>query len=390
MKNTYFLFFLIFVFFPVSVFSKGIEKKIKNSSFFGAHDKHFSKHDSNIVRIFLDREGNYYPDIFIKDKDIRRNNSSLSQWYKENLGVFNDQCSKYQIVKGDFDQKLSQLNNALAQEIVDSINSKDTGFDIANVSIHGFCKKAYGFRLINRTSSGDNRKLEESLIKSSKKRLFFIEVYWDSKILNLLKMAYRSKGYKIFRDEGKPNALKVGLSLRKVISNIKIPQLNVITHSLGALVASEILFNADPANPLDQKQLLTPQQPHLKLCLIAPAIGSETFNNYLFRANKKIDPEQDNYLVSVVYNDNDVVLNKTIPILFFSIGHHNANSISTTALGCDYRNDLDSLHEKIYPCRLRTFNLSLKKGKPRQCHYLTHCYVNNKVPFSVVAAYLGE
>jgi hypothetical protein len=139
-------------------------------------------------------------------------------------------------------------------------------------------------------------------------------------------------------------------------------------------VGCELLFNADNNNAA-QRNIPTPKQPHIKLCMIAPAIETELFKRYAYRGKDTIDKTKDNYQIAVVYNTNDMVLNTGVPV--------------GTTLGCDHDNDLDLLHTLLQPEQLKTFNLSTKKGRPKNGHYLIHVYVKNREAFRFVIDYLN-
>ena len=288
---------------------------------FGKHNKKLPEEASNIVRIFLDKDGNYYPEMYINDRDLRKCHNSLAEWYAENVDEFGELCVINNIATGTFEEKLIKLNDALALKIANNINARNENSYLVNVSIHGFSKKAYGVRIMNRLASGDNKKLEAALSQKAKGKLFFVEVYWDAKYIGMLQGSILAKWSYIFRDAAMPNAMNVGLSLRKVISNIANQHINIITHSLGARVACELLFNAEDSNIARQHSIPTPQQAHIKLCMIAPAICTGLFKNYWQRIPEVTKPVNDNYSISVVYNTNDIALNKSMPFLFFHIGN---------------------------------------------------------------------
>ncbi len=354
---------------------------------FGKHIRH--KAPANAVRIFLDKDGNYYPDIFIRDNELRHNNSSLGEWYRNNTSAFNSLCTAYKVPVSTFEQQLAGLNDALAKQIAERINTGCHGFDIVDVSIHGFSKKAYGFRIVDRLATGDNRKLEQALQAGTKKKLFFVEIYWDSKFINMFSAAHKGKGYYIFKEGGIPNAMRVGLSLRKVVSAIRIPQLNIITHSLST-VACALLFNADSTDPVRQWETPTPKQLHTRLCMIAPAMGATVFSNYYSRDSTVSAPYKDNYEIAVVYNTNDVVLNKKLQVLWFRIMDIGAEAIAATTLGCNYKNDLALLRQKVAPNEVKLFDLSYRNGRKQKCHYLNHCYIRNKACFADVVDWLNR
>ncbi len=388
-KAMWFLMVILFLLCFDNSMAKDIGKKY--SAKFGKHANKNGIYPDNVVRIFLDKEGNYYPENPINDHSLRRNNNSLRNWYSSHKNEFNEICSGQGIGTGTFNEQLDSLNHRIARNITSEINNKSKGYDIVNVSIHGFSKKTYGMRLIDRHSTGDNKKLETTLQNNPNKKLFFVEIYWDASYLGVFRSALANKGYKVFRDSAQPHAMNVGLSLRKVISNIKCDRINIITHSLGARVACELLFNADSNNTAQENEA-TPMQSHIKICMVAPAIGSELFKNYYKRGKITKTPNvgKDNYDLSIVYNTNDIVLNKSIPLPIYHLGNLTAYDIAKTALGCDCGNDIDSLETLLAPLHIRTFNLSCKHGKARNGHYLNHCYISNRIPFRDVKAYLND
>ncbi len=384
---------LLMVMLCVLCFDKTMAKNIgkKYSVRFGKHSKKNGIITDNVVRIFLDKEGSYYPESIINDHSLRKNNNSLRNWYSTHRNEFNGICSNLGIPASAFNEQLDSLNRKLARNITSEINNKSKGYDIVNVSIHGFSKKTYGIRIIDRHSTGDNKKLEQALQVNTKKKLFFVEIYWDASYLGVFRSALANKGYKVFRDSAQPHAINVGLCLRKVIANINSERINIITHSLGARVACELLFNAETNNNAQENEA-TPMQSRIKICMVAPAIGSELFKNYYKRGKITKNPNvgRDNYELSIVYNTNDIVLNKSIPLPIYHLGNLTAYDIAKTALGCDCGNDIDSLETLLAPLHIRTFNLSCKHGKARNGHYLNHCYINNRIPFMDVKAYLND
>ncbi|GAA4465069.1 hypothetical protein GCM10023093_16600 [Nemorincola caseinilytica] len=366
------------------------QQKDKYAVLFGKHNSRMRKPPSNVVRMFLDKDGNYYPDISISRRSLRKSNSSLRQWYADHTDRFEELCKKYSIGEGSFDKRLELLNAAIAKEIADRINTRSKEYDVVDVSIHGFRKKAYGISLGNRRSVGDNRKLEAAIDRYSTKKHFYTEVYWDSKYLGPLEMIRKDKGYHVFAEQGIPAALRVGLAARRVVSNIKRQRINIITHSLGAVVGAELLFNADTSEPALQSRLRTPAQPDVRTCLIAPATSPYLFRNYDDRGPRKA-PVPDNYSMAVVYNTNDFVLNKNLQLLFLHIGRNTADSISSTTLGCNCGSAIDTIAQYVSPGRFTAFDMSLKRKSKRKCHYLNHCYIRNKRAFrNVVATFLDK
>jgi len=131
--------------------------------------------------------------------------------------------------------------------------------------------------------------------------------------------------------------------LRKIISEIDKEELSIITHSLGAQVGSSLLFNTYD-NRIDNKyqNLKTPNQNKLNICFIAPAMSKEPFNEYYERTTDREFKENDNYDLSILYNEQDFVLKKKWKI--FGPG---PRKYGKTTLGCNHRKETFKLKDKF-------------------------------------------
>lgn len=370
-------FLLVIVLLLLTAKTYGQDKYNKYSALYGERmERKIPPPAGNAVRIFMDREGSYYPpNIYINDRDLRWHHNSLKEWYWYHRDAFRELCKEYDVKSMEFNRQFIELNDIFATLLVKEINHKAHGYDMVDISIHGFSKKAYGPHLVDQYATWDNTRLETALTQYTRRQLFFVEIYWDGTYVPLQRAIPGLFGYKVFAANAVNNALHVGLSLRKVVSRIKTQQINIITHSLGARVGCALMFNADKDNTEQQRSIPTPKQPYIKLCMIAPAIRAELFKNYTYRGKDTIDKKKDNYQISVVYNTNDMVLNTGVP--------------AGTTLGCDHDNDIEMLRALLWPEQLKTFNLSTKNGRPKNGHYLIHAYVKNEGAFRFVIDYLN-
>ncbi|HEY0091652.1 MAG TPA: hypothetical protein VGB43_04115, partial [Flavobacterium sp.] len=164
-----------------------------------------NKQPEDVIRIYLDKEGSYYPRLFITDSDMKKNCSSLKDWYHSNPDELEALCANYQIEAIlDFDLKVSRLNLALAKEYADRINLKKSQYEGIDILIHGFRKKAFGnIDHYSRYSSEDYEILRSSLTNESK--TLFIEVYWDGKYVKP-RQSLPHRGFKVFEQAAIPNA----------------------------------------------------------------------------------------------------------------------------------------------------------------------------------------
>jgi len=388
--NRFLVCFLIYLINPTCCCGKG-DRNHKRTAVFGGHDKKLGKQHSDRVRIFLDREGNYYPFHFrINDKELRRDSSSLAVWYRHHPGKFRELCARYMINTGTVQEQMEQLNEAIALELAKEIDQKSSGKTHINFYIHGFNKKAWnGDFLFNPSSRVDNKKMRKAIGHNQDDHMPYVEVYWDANKMSAVGSAIGNRGYKLFAVSTTPSAERVGLSLRRLFLHMADKPVNIITHSTGALVACELLFNASSSGLLLENKLSTPAQANIKACLVAPAIGGDRFKQYLERGPLTIKPADSKYQIAIVYNTNDYILNKNRRILFvFNYPNCSPDSFASTRLGCNYQQDLSLMRNYVGAGNTTFFDLSHKRGKPRICHLITPCYIHNKAKFKNVRDYL--
>ncbi len=185
------------------------------------------------VRIFLDREGLYYPDLYIKDKELKQVNGSLRQWYHTHPAQLNAICKQYKVDSSgtDVDAIVDRLNDAIVKTTAETINLNMYHFNTLNVLIHGYRKKGYNsFPGITRSSRKDNQKLAGSLTLGSYRDVLYMEVYWDGYFFGI---GHNSNEMaQAFHRYATPNAVNAGLALRKLLTKInKTKDINIVTHN---------------------------------------------------------------------------------------------------------------------------------------------------------------
>lgn len=336
---------------------------------FGEASTELAPAKANVVRIFIDKNGFIYPDIAIKDRKLRRSESSVEQYLIDHPETLHALYQEYDVPDViDFPRTLLLLE-AIASRKVQEINEKLNNYTSVSAIIHGFRKRAYGNA--GYLSTADNVALHRDL-QTNSRNMLIIEVYWDGTFISGVR-GYKYRGFRLLEEQAIPNAHLVGKGLRRVLSHIDTDTLNVIGHSLGAMVVTDLLFDKTPPRPfMDEPP--TPSQ-HINVCLLAPAIGSEEFDSYW---NRSTTNTPDNYQFYIFHNENDFVLNKT-----FDVGPIHLDIEPTqygnTSLGCNYNNDLAKLRvmfEGFSPQSNVPILMDVSRrsdGRPMSCHLL-RCY----------------
>ena len=124
-------------------------------------------------------------------------------------------------------------------------------------------------------------------------------------------------------------------------------RITIISHSLGAEVACNLLFNDN-----ENAGFATPKQ-NIEVCLVAPAISKKKFKNYYNRNKENHFVDSDNYRLTVIYNELDFVLSKTSKILGIRISF--SRIYGNTRLGCNCGNEayeLEKYFKKHFPFSL--------------------------------------
>ncbi|MFT5338257.1 MAG: hypothetical protein ACJAY8_000421 [Sphingobacteriales bacterium] len=341
------------------------------SVIYGQHTSELPQPEAHVFRIFMDKNGFFYPSVQLPDALLKSKGSSIS-----NLLSSNDSLREQVAIQYKLDPKTATVPN-IKESIIASISKeleqKTKEYESSFFMIHGFRKKAYGEKE-NSLSSTDYLTLEREIQSTQKEKALFIEIYWDGTHISPIK-AYKYRGFKLMERNALPQAKNAGYALRQLISNLNIDTLNIVSHSLGAVVANELLFNTR-----EQQTFPTPSQSVVNNIYIAPAIGFEAFLDFHDRNTEINFTEHDNYNLSVVYNPTDFVLLKSFHFKFINLDVE-PTKYGNTSLGCDYNNDIlkfNDLFKYKYPNtpKPRVLMVDDSIGWKAFCH-LIRCYCSS-------------
>jgi hypothetical protein len=340
-----------------------------------AQDRHvlFGDHPNEDMAVYLDANGYPYPDYLIQNDSLRKVGSTLRNYYVSYPNEYRAISREYGVSVNSIDDKSFELlNAAIFKRISARINEKNSERGIVTAMVHGFRKP---YQSLNRDmcSPEEYRGLKDALKRAGDRSVVYVEVYWDGMYDCCFSMSPKKNRpmFAMFEDAQR-NAIPVGQQLRRLLTAIDTDTLNLYSHSLGAKVLTHCLWD-----PLDI-DIPTPSQRCINICLIAPAISSEEvlWGHYdTRRANRKLERDEDNYHLKIVYNKKDFVLRKKdFAIGLFGPG---AYKYGDTSLGCNKRKSAEK------------FQLNMLKGYPSQtrvqlfdfestgkCHHL-YCYCRN-------------
>ncbi len=292
--------------------------------------------DSTRIALYFDRTGFPYPDLYIPDSTMKKAGGSLFAWFMQNPEAFITLSAKYQLFPEKIDSEtIYRLRDSITAEQIRQINKQlENGYEAIAYYIHGF-RKSY------LQQNGDVTSREEfGLLKTNLASYprasdpLEIEVYWDG-MYDCCFSTRRAKNKELFLlfEQAGINAHAVGKGLRPFLNGTKTNRLQIVAHSLGAVVATAALFNFDESNSP------TPAQRDVRLCLIAPAMSSNLLFDHYGNHNGftvESQPFVENYRIMVVYNEKDFVLRKKDPkVGWFGPG---TESYGNTSLGCNHRN----------------------------------------------------
>jgi hypothetical protein len=271
--------------------------------------KHF------VYSLFFDREGYLYP-----NSGDSISTDSLCYYYAS-LNNFSE-----------FGTKKHTYNDSLYKKnLINRINSiveKDSTYKITFI-ILGFNN--------NYVSTDTNLIKLYSKIKKldSTSKHIFIKIFWDG--------TYNSSkiGAALDFDLANGTSYEIGDNLRQILREIKSKKIYMISHSLGANIICQSVFNQlskVPRSFQKESQLFyensekqinefsVPEEKSFNIALIAPAMpGKNTFID-LFDNNLNKRAQTNTYNFIVGFNSNDQILDK-----FFGL----ENKFSSTSLGCN-------------------------------------------------------
>lgn len=274
----------------------------------------------NITRIYIDRHGNIYPpnDSIEKAKfpDTSRKNpayADLEAYYlKYNPAAFQRLRKRYNV------DSFSQLQQRLLRDCAGEVNVRLAHTKKFIVLIHGF----------NEYAELPYDTLETAIRgQLAGQDVTWLEVYWDG-----LK-AYAETPKHVLKIWARANrsAPYAAMTLRKLFALIDDADLYIIAHSLGACVATRLLFNTTERRhfPItaEWKRLPTPPQSSVTLAVLAPAIAGKR----VFRCiNQSVPPGNFNSYKRLVigYNKYDYATTKSMRFPLSRLYY-------STSLGCN-------------------------------------------------------
>ena len=303
------------------------------------------KEEAGVVKLYFDREGKLYP------PDVRINphyfylehlhKKSLSRYRNPEYATLETALTKYDSISReamrqqfnltgvDSIRLFLRLQEAVRKNIISEIeqkikekNSKDL-----IVLIHGF-----------------NDPIPDAAYYSLRKNIekylhytpVFIEVYWDGlTALGDNPLFSNIWGY------AQSNSAKVGLGLRNILNKINPNiRLTLLTHSLGASVATHALFNPGKWPKKFQEELEqeyhaenipTPKQKDIRIAMLAPAIpGIKVFDHIDYTIPENTIPTITRVVIG--YNHFDYAVTK---------GGFFASNFGSTALGANAKNEVN-------------------------------------------------
>ncbi len=298
------------------------------------HQREIETEANKPIRIFLDRWGDVYPDLIIEDNLFKRRNSTLENYFctSDNLQkLYNIYHIPYsgEMEKDGCKTRFNLIQEHLHKKLADSIDRLAMHKKLVFL-IHGYNNTAESASL---AFSEMEKKIVE---RYPDQKILMVELYWDG-----LQDKNKDKNSIKIWDNAQVSAAYVGMGLRNILNKLQTDNIYVISHSHGAAVITEALFNVRRF-PLeyykkhqDGKELVrfqesfhTPQN-NFVIGMIAPAIPGM---NVFYRYDQRTGPEgaftstQKNYKFINGFNKNDKVVNKYIGISPY---------FGSTTLACD-------------------------------------------------------
>lgn len=329
------------VLFILLIFSNHFFGKHKKSVFFGDHVKHVKTLENGVLRIFMDLNGDFYPENIINKSEFKnKGKSQLKVWAKKHPIKFKEIAKSYNLLNTSYNLiNYSILQDSIKADIANKINNHS--LKQQTWIIHGFRKRLHkkiDDTTSNSTSFYDNscgvNKINKYLSENSKNKQLIVELYWDGfysgyfSTFSLIKFGF------IFKFKATPSAENCGYSLRDLFTKLTDNDINIISHSTGTHVVASLLFNVKSKYNFE-----TPKQ-NIKVALLASASpGIKLFKKYYKRNTSYNFREKDNYSLLNVINEKDIVLLKK------GFGLKFTKILGNTSLGCNSKRESEKLGE---------------------------------------------
>ncbi|MTI41671.1 alpha/beta hydrolase [Fulvivirga lutimaris] len=302
------------------------------------HNITFGERNPHAIKIYMDKNGDIYPDYYISSEKLKSADFSLMQYFELYEADFIKAAAMEGLEIGSYtENNYKEFKDYLFKKKVDEVNSTDPNQPLY-ILIHGF-RKGYADATSDFAKVAHN--INELQGENSAK---FVEVYWDGLFhqpYGFLKFKRNANLFKLYENEALMNATRVGYGLRNILPEIVRDEYSIITHSLGSQVLLSALTNTyEYRSDLVNKRLLTPAQPIIKIAMLAPAVNNEPFKDYYNRNTTFDFEEKDNYYLTVFYNENDFVLKKKL----YGFGPGSTKH-GNTSLGCNCNDEAIKLQE---------------------------------------------
>lgn len=340
------LMMIIFIFVIVHIPNDG---EVKNVLYGERHAIFETSTNTNTTRWFFDKMGHLYPQESIPNIELSKNKASIKEYYKNNPTAFCLIAANNKLNFNHYsDPNFDQLQDKLRFNLLQQVNAKLVDFSSPYILIHGFRKPITSQN--GTTSAFLDNLIIKSAIEQNQKNNYFIEIYWDGMydFFEAHKRNQHLESFQLFENEARTNAIYAGYGLRQMVAQLEVSKMTILSHSLGARVALSCLLNTYDEDVSNNAQSTpTPSQDTISICLIAPAISNNPFEEYYDRNTDLKFSKKDNYKLHILYNEDDIVLKKKIS--FIGPG---AKKFGDTSLGCNHEQAIEKLKttfEHKYP-----------------------------------------
>ena len=297
-----------------------------------------------MVRVFIDRYGDFYPPATdsIDDAQLLNSSNLLRNYYDARYArQFNSNDSARRehdwsellahhpsVKRGSFEETWAALQDTLVAEYGRAVTAAAGPNHAVLALLHGFNNSQDEIR-----ASYDSV-AKVVLPKSNDAAL--LEVFWDG-----LNVSWFFDTPAVW-GAAQHNTYFIGLGFRRLLNEISpSTPIRMLTHSSGGIVATTALWNIESktqdkrgrlfqaemsmyrANRDDAKRFRTPSHPDIRLAMMAPAMPGITFDDYLDRT-PSTSAVRTPALVIVGPNEDDRVLDKYVGL---------ASSHGSTSLG---------------------------------------------------------
>lgn len=322
--------------------------------------------NKNVVRVYIDKWGNFYPDASLSvpyksffdplhEQEPRRSDlgrGSLSAYFTHHPVQLSALTLFYKITSSSpsATDSFKAIQSAIVQQSSQSLAGliQQSTNKVVVVLIHGFNDD---------NPTGDYQDIRRNLRDwgCTDSTTAYLEVYWDGLTAN-----NGNPATEYIWGRAQNNSAYVSLAVRRLLTSLpQQTKLRIITHSLGASVGTGALFNTvskwkkgtteiedEEGNVTSIKRVwayfdavktvVTPTQPDIRIGMIAPAIpGVSTFCDFENR-NPACTPANNNITKVVIgFNCNDYATTKRV-----LKSDRLSRVAGATTLGCNYKNEV--------------------------------------------------